>query len=172
MVGGVSSPVSAFKAVGGVPIFMASGQGSKIRDVDGNRYIDYVCSWGPMIPGHSHPAVVKATFAAVERGTSFGAPTVSELKLAEKVCSLVPSIEKVRFVNSGTEATMSALRLARAYTRGQAAEVRRLLPRARRRLPDACGVGACDAGRPELRGRAGIHRRGRRDGPLQRRPGA
>lgn len=106
----------AFKAVGGVPIFMASGRGSKIRDVDGNEYIDYVCSWGPMILGHSHPAVVKATIGAVERGTSFGAPTVSELKLAEKVCSLVPSIEKVRFVNSGTEATMSALRLARAYT--------------------------------------------------------
>ncbi len=116
MVGGVSSPVRAFKAVGGSPIFMASGRGSKMTDVDGNAYIDYVCSWGPMILGHSHPAVVKAVLAAVERGTSFGAPTVPELKLAEKVCSAFPSMEKVRFVNSGTEATMSALRLARAYT--------------------------------------------------------
>ena len=116
MVGGVSSPVRAFKAVGGTPIFMASGRGSKIRDVDGNAYIDYVCSWGPMILGHSHPEVVKAVLAAVKRGTSFGAPTVPELRLAEKVCSAIPSMEKVRFVNSGTEATMSALRLARAYT--------------------------------------------------------
>ena len=87
MVGGVSSPVRAFKAVGGTPIFMASGRGSTIRDVDGNAYIDYVCSWGPMILGHSNPAVVKAVLAAVKRGTSFGAPTVPELRLAEKVCS-------------------------------------------------------------------------------------
>jgi len=116
MVGGVSSPVRAFKAVGGTPVFMADGRGSKIRDVDGNEYIDYVCSWGPIILGHSHHAIVRAVLEAAKQGTSFGAPTVPELRLAEKVCSSIPSMEKVRFVNSGTEATMSALRLARAYT--------------------------------------------------------
>lgn len=116
MVGGVSSPVRAFKAVGGTPIFIAKGNGSKIWDADGNMYIDYVCSWGPLILGHSHPAVTKAAIEAARRGTSFGAPSVPELKLAQKICSMVPSIEKVRFVSSGTEATMSALRLARAYT--------------------------------------------------------
>lgn len=116
MVGGVSSPVRAFKGVGGTPIFIAKGNGSKIWDVDGNTYIDYVCSWGPLILGHSHPAVTKAAIDAVRWGTSFGSPTVPELRLAQKICSTVPSIEKVRFVNSGTEATMSALRLARAYT--------------------------------------------------------
>jgi glutamate-1-semialdehyde 2,1-aminomutase len=116
MVGGVSSPVRAFKAVGGTPIFIERGKGPKIWDVDGNAYLDYVCSWGPLILGHSHPAVTRAVIEAVRRGTSFGAPTVPELRLAEKICSTIPSIEKVRFVNSGTEATMSALRLARAYT--------------------------------------------------------
>jgi len=117
MVGGVSSPVRAFRAVGGTPIFMARGRGSRIWDVDRNRYIDYVCSWGPLILGHSDPAVTRAVRKAVAAGTSFGAPTVPELKLAQKICSSVPSIEKVRFVNSGTEAAMSALRLARAYTK-------------------------------------------------------
>jgi glutamate-1-semialdehyde 2,1-aminomutase len=117
MVGGVSSPVRAFKAVGGTPLFISRGEGSHIWSVDGGRYIDYVCSWGPLIAGHSHPKVVKAVSSAITRGTSFGAPSEPELKLAEKVCSCVPSIEKVRFVNSGTEATMSALRLARAYTK-------------------------------------------------------
>jgi glutamate-1-semialdehyde 2,1-aminomutase len=116
MVGGVSSPVRAFRAVGGTPIFIAKGRGSKIWDVDGNAYIDYVCSWGPLILGHCHPMVIKAVIEATKRGASFGAPTVPELRLAEKICSAIPSIEKVRFVNSGTEATMSALRLARAYT--------------------------------------------------------
>src|SRR5438132_5204035 len=104
MVGGVSSPVRAFKAVGGTPIFIAKGKGSKIWDVDGNAYIDFVCSWGPLILGHSHPAVTKAVIEAVKRGSSFGAPTVPELKLAEKICSTFRSIDKVRFVNSGTEA--------------------------------------------------------------------
>jgi glutamate-1-semialdehyde 2,1-aminomutase len=117
MAGGVSSPVRAFRAVGGTPIFMARGRGSRVWDVDRNRYIDYVCSWGPLILGHSNPAVTRAVKRAVTAGTSFGAPTVPELKLAQKICSSMPSIEKVRFVNSGTEATMSALRLARAYTK-------------------------------------------------------
>jgi len=117
MVGGVSSPVRAFKAVGGNPLFIARGSGSKVWDVDGNAFIDYVCSWGPLILGHSHPAVVGAVRKALAAGVSFGAPTVPELRLAQKVCSSMPSVEEVRFVNSGTEATMSALRLARAYTK-------------------------------------------------------
>jgi glutamate-1-semialdehyde 2,1-aminomutase len=117
MVGGVSSPVRAFKAVGGTPLFISRGRGSYIWSADGVRYIDYVCSWGPLIAGHSHPKVIKAVSSALERGTSFGAPSENELKLAEKVCSRMPSIERVRFVSSGTEATMSALRLARACTR-------------------------------------------------------
>ena len=114
--GGVNSPVRAFGAVGGSPPFIASAKGSKIRDVDGNEYIDYVCSWGPLILGHAHPAVVKAIKDAVEKGSSFGAPTEKEILLAEKIVEAVPSIEKVRLVSSGTEATMSAIRLARAAT--------------------------------------------------------
>jgi len=116
MVGGVSSPVRAFKAVGGTPLFISRGRGSQIWSADGARYTDYVCSWGPLIVGHSHPKVVRAVSSALARGASFGAPSENELKLAEKICSRVPSIERVRFVSSGTEATMSALRLARAYT--------------------------------------------------------
>ncbi|MBI4187459.1 MAG: glutamate-1-semialdehyde 2,1-aminomutase [Chloroflexi bacterium] len=114
--GGVDSPVRAFKAVGGTPPFIARGRGSKIYDVDGNEFIDYVCSWGPLILGHTHPQVVEALKQAVERGTSFGAPTELEITLARMVCTAMPSIEMVRFVNSGTEATMTALRLARAFT--------------------------------------------------------
>ena len=117
MVGGVSSPVRAFKAVGGTPLFISRGEGSHIWSADGDRYLDYVCSWGPLIAGHAHPRILKAVSLALGRGTSFGAPSENELKLAEKICSCVPSVEKVRFVNSGTEATMSALRLARAYTK-------------------------------------------------------
>jgi glutamate-1-semialdehyde 2,1-aminomutase len=117
MVGGVSSPVRAFKAVGGTPLFISRGKGSHIWSSDGARYTDYVCSWGPLIVGHSHPKVLKAVSSAVARGASFGAPSENELKLAEKICSCVPSIEMVRFVSSGTEATMSALRLARAHTK-------------------------------------------------------
>ena len=116
MVGGVSSPVRSFRSVGGTPLFMVSGEGSRIRDADGNEYIDHVCSWGPLILGHAHPAVTKAVIEAVKQGTSFGASTPLELGLAEKVCASVESMERVRFVNSGTEATMSALRLARAFT--------------------------------------------------------
>src|ERR1700674_5085803 len=104
MVGGVSSPVRAFKAVGGSPLFISRGKGSHIWSVDGARFIDYVSSWGPMIAGHSHPKVIEAVSSALRLGMSFGAPSENELKLAEKICSCVPSIEKVRFVNSGTEA--------------------------------------------------------------------
>jgi glutamate-1-semialdehyde 2,1-aminomutase len=115
--GGVNSPVRAFGAVGGQPLVIARGEGPYLYDVDGNRYIDYVCSWGPLILGHAHPVVVEAVQRAAERGTSYGAPTEAEAELAQLVGEAVPSIEMVRFVNSGTEATMSALRLARAYTR-------------------------------------------------------
>lgn len=114
--GGVNSPVRAFKAVGGDPPFIARAKGSKIYDVDGNGYIDYVLSWGPMIAGHSHPSVVKALKSAIEKGTSFGAPTPLEVELAQRVIAVYPSIEKIRMVNSGTEATMSAIRVARGYT--------------------------------------------------------
>ncbi len=114
--GGVDSPVRAFKAVGGNPLFIERGKGSRIYDVDGNEFIDYVCSWGPLILGHSHPQVVEALKRAAERGTSFGAPSELELTLAKMISAAMPSIEMIRFVNSGTEATMSALRLARAFT--------------------------------------------------------
>lgn len=114
--GGVNSPVRAFRAVGGKPVFIDHAHGPYLYDVDGNRYLDYVQSWGPMILGHAHPSVVEAVIAASKRGFSFGAPTQGESTLAQLVIESVPSIEMVRFVNSGTEATMSALRLARAYT--------------------------------------------------------
>ena len=114
--GGVNSPVRAFKAVGGNPLFIRNAAGSKIYDVDGNQYIDYVLSWGPMIIGHAHPAVVKALKAAVEKGTSYGAPTGLEIDLAERVIQAYPSIKKIRMVSSGTEATMSAIRVARGFT--------------------------------------------------------
>ncbi|MBF6600658.1 MAG: glutamate-1-semialdehyde 2,1-aminomutase [Dehalococcoidia bacterium] len=116
MPGGVNSPVRAFGAVGGEPVVMARGRGSHIWDVDGNEYIDYVGSWGPLVLGHAHPAVVDVLQKAAARGTSFGALTELEVELARLVCAAVPSIERVRFVNSGTEAAMSALRLARAFT--------------------------------------------------------
>lgn len=114
--GGVNSPVRAFAAVGGSPRFIARGEGSRIYDVDGHEYIDYVGSWGPLILGHAHEAVVVAVERAARMGTSFGAPTASEVELADMVTAAMPSIELVRFVNSGTEACMSALRLARAFT--------------------------------------------------------
>jgi len=114
--GGVDSPVRAFRSVGGTPRFIERGQGAHIWDADGNRYIDYVLSWGPLVLGHAHPKVVAALREAAARGTSFGAPTSLEVELAQVVVELVPSIEMIRFVNSGTEATMSALRLARAHT--------------------------------------------------------
>ena len=116
MPGGVNSPVRAFRAVGGEPVFIDHAEGPYLYDVDGNRYLDYVQSWGPMLLGHAHPAVVQAVIEASQRGFSFGAPTEAESVLAQLVMDCVPSIELVRFVNSGTEATMSALRLARAFT--------------------------------------------------------
>ena len=114
--GGVNSPVRAFNAVGGRPLFIERGEGAYVRDVDGNRFVDYVLSWGPLILGHAAPVVVRAVTEAAAKGTSFGAPCAHEVELAQMVCDLMPSIDTVRFVNSGTEATMSALRLARAYT--------------------------------------------------------
>ncbi len=116
MPGGVNSPVRAFRGVGGTPLFIERAEGPHVWDVDGNRYIDYVLSWGPLILGHAYPAVVEALAKQAALGTSYGAPTTLETELAEQVITMVPSIEQVRFVNSGTEATMSALRLARAYT--------------------------------------------------------
>ena len=114
--GGVNSPVRAFKAVGGNPLFIQRAKGSKIYDVDGNEYIDYVLSWGPLILGHAHPDIVKALKKATERGTSYGAPTQLEIELAELVLKTYPSMDMVRMVNSGTEATMSAIRVARGFT--------------------------------------------------------
>jgi glutamate-1-semialdehyde 2,1-aminomutase len=116
MPGGVNSPVRAFKAVGGTPFFVAKGEGCYLWDVDGNRFIDFVCSWGPLILGHAHPEVVAAVKEAVERGTTYGAPTELEVALAEKIQQAFPSMEMLRLVNSGTEATMSAIRAARGYT--------------------------------------------------------
>jgi glutamate-1-semialdehyde 2,1-aminomutase len=115
--GGVDSPVRAFKAVGGQPLFIERGEGPYVYDVDGNRYIDYVLSWGPLITGHAHPKVVEAVQQAAVKGTSYGAPSPLEIELAQRVMDFMPNIEMLRFVNSGTEATMTALRLARAYTK-------------------------------------------------------
>ncbi len=114
--GGVDSPVRAFRAVGGQPLFIERGEGPYLYDVDGNRYIDYLLSWGPLILGHAHPEVVTAVQQAAERGTSYGAPSPLEIELGRLVQKMMPNIELLRFVNSGTEATMSALRLARAFT--------------------------------------------------------
>ena len=114
--GGVNSPVRAFKSVGGEPVFIKKAKGSYLWDADDKQYIDYVGSWGPMILGHAHPEVIKVVQEAAENGLSFGAPTEIETELAKKICSLIPSIDRVRMVSSGTEATMSALRLARGFT--------------------------------------------------------
>jgi len=117
MPGGVSSPVRAFRAVGGTPFFVTRAAGCRLTDADGKSYVDYVCSWGPLILGHAHPAVLEAVRGAAERGWSYGAPCEGEVRLAEVVCRRMPSIEMVRFVSSGTEATMAAVRVARAATR-------------------------------------------------------
>lgn len=114
--GGVNSPVRAFQAVQGNPVFISEAQGCRLTDVDGNQYIDYVCSWGPLILGHSNPVVVEAICKAAQKGTSYGASCEDEVNLARTICEAIPSVEMVRMVNSGTEATMSAIRLARAYT--------------------------------------------------------
>lgn len=115
--GGVNSPVRAFKGVGGTPVFIEKAKGAYVFDTDGKQYIDYVGSWGPMVLGHNHPAILSTVIKTAENGLSFGAPTPLEIELAELVCQLVPSIEMVRMVSSGTEATMSAIRLARGYTK-------------------------------------------------------
>lgn len=114
--GGVNSPVRAFRGVGGTPVFIRSAQGPYLTDVDGKRYIDYIGSWGPMILGHAHPEVLRAIHGIIDRGTSFGAPTELEVEIAEMIVALVPSIEMVRMVSSGTEATMAAIRVARGFT--------------------------------------------------------
>ena len=149
--GGVNSPVRAFKAVGGSPRFIASAKGATITDVDGHTYIDYVMSWGPLIHGHAPPALIAAARQGRRRlGTSYGAPTELEVLIAEKVRALMPSIEMVRFTSSGTEATMSAVRVARAATgRDRVDQVRRLLPRPRRRLPGRGRLGRADARRAD-----------------------
>src|SRR5690606_16883411 len=116
IVGGVNSPVRAFRGVGGTPVFFRRGEGAYLIDVDDRRYVDYVLSWGPLVMGHAHPAVVEAVRQAAANGLSFGAPTELEVRMAERVRALVPSMELVRMVSSGTEATMTALRLARGYT--------------------------------------------------------
>ena len=116
MPGGVNSPVRAFNGVGGTPIFFERGEGAYLYDVDGNSYIDYVGSWGPMILGHANPIIIDSVKAVLKKGLGFGAPTEIETSLAKKVCKLVPSIDLVRMVSSCTEATMSAIRLARGYT--------------------------------------------------------
>ena len=115
--GGVNSPVRAFKAVAGNPIFIERGEGSKIYDVDKNEYIDYIGSWGPHLFGHNPQFIKEALFDAVENGVSFGAPTEIEVKMAKLIIDMVPSVDMVRMVNSGTEATMSAIRVARGYTK-------------------------------------------------------
>src|SRR5262245_5377336 len=115
--GGVNPPVRAFRAVGGQPFFVSKAKGARVWDVDGNEYIDYVCTWGPAILGHAHGKIIKAVQNAAENGTSFGIPNPSEVTMAKLICSLVPSVQKVRMCNSGTEATMSAIRLARGFTK-------------------------------------------------------
>ncbi len=114
--GGVNSPVRAFKSVGGNPLFIKEGKGCRVTDIDGNEYIDFVASWGPLILGHAYPPIVEAIQEAAAKGTSYGAPTLAETEMAELITSMFPSVEMVRMVNSGTEATMSAIRLARGYT--------------------------------------------------------
>jgi glutamate-1-semialdehyde 2,1-aminomutase len=114
--GGVNSPVRAFRAVGGQPFFAQSARGCRVTDVDGNDYIDYVGTWGPAILGHAPAKIIAAVKAAADRGTSFGIPNPLEVELAKRICALVPSVEKVRLCNSGTEACMSAIRLARGFT--------------------------------------------------------
>ena len=147
----------AFKAVGGAPLFMPRGDAARyLEDVDGNSYIDYVMSWGPLIHGHAPKGLRKALAAAAARGTSFGAPTELETRLAQRVATLMPSMERIRFVSSGTEATMSALRVARAATGPRShRQVRGLLSRPRRRVPRPGGIGRDDARRADQPRRAG-----------------
>ena len=151
---------------------MKSGSGATLRDVDDREYVDYVLSWGPLILGHAYPAVVKAISSAAARGSSFGAPTDAESDLAELIISMLPSIDRIRFVSSGTEATMSAARLARGFThRPEDREVRRMLSRARRFVPDSGGVGRPHHRRPEFAGNYRRHGARYDRAALQRRRG-
>lgn len=167
--GGVNSPVRAFRAVGGTPRFMVSGTGPYLTDADGREYVDLVCSWGPMILGHSRPEVIAAVQDAVARGTSFGTPGEGEVALAEEIVARIAPVEQVRLVSSGTEATMSAIRLARGFTgRAKVIKFMRLLPRTRGRAARRRGFGCGDlraAGHPGCDRRPGgrHHRR-----PVQR----
>ena len=170
MPGGVNSPARAFGAVGGEPIVFDRAQGAYLYDVDGNRYIDYIGSWGPMILGHRHPKVIEALEAALARGTSFGAPTEAENQLAELVVEAVPSVEKVRLVNSGTEATMSAIRLGPRFHRTRDdRQIRRQLPRPRRQPAGRRGQRGRDPGGARFTGRDRGNRQRHTDPPLQRR---
>ena len=180
--GGVNSPVRAFRAVGGTPRFMASGSGPWLTDVDGNRYVDLICSWGPMILGHAHPDVLAAVNTAAAQGFSFGTPSENEVLLAEEIVSRMEPVEQVRLVNSGTEATMSALRLARGFTGRDVVvkfagcyhgHVDALLAAAGSgvatfALPDSAGVPRVERRRDD---RAALQRpRGARDGLCRARP--
>ena len=148
--GGVDSPVRAFTSVGASPLFIRSARGAHLDDVDGNRFVDYVMSWGPLIHGHAPAGLVKALSTAARRGTSYGAPCLLEVELAERVRRLMPSLERVRFVSSGTEATMSAVRVARAATkREKIDQIRGVLSRPRRRVSRTGGVGCADTRRAD-----------------------
>ena len=152
--GGVNSPVRAFRAVGGTPPFISRAEGAYLWDVDGNRFIDYVGSWGPMILGHAAPEVVEAAKNAIDRSSSFGAPTEGEVKLAELVKERIPSVDRLRLTSSGTEACMSAIRVARGFTKaGRHPQVRGLLPRPRRLLAGQSGLRGGDLRPARLAGR-------------------
>ena len=154
--GGVNSPVRAFSGVGGTPLFIERADGARLYDVDGKAYIDYVGSWGPLILGHAHPEVVKAVQDAAVDGLSFGAPTEREVEMAELLCGMLPSLDMVRLVSSGTEATMSAIRLARGFTgRDLLIKFEGLLPRPFRRSAGQGRLRPPDLRQPEFRRRAG-----------------
>ncbi len=149
--GGVNSPVRAFGSVGGTPRFLVTGEGAYVTDEDGNRYVDLVQSWGPLPLGHARPEILAAARGALQRGSTFGAPTRGEVGLAELIAEAVPSIQKVRLTSSGTEAAMSAVRLARGATgRSTHRQVRRSLPRSQRRPARRRGLGRRDARHPRL----------------------
>ena len=168
--GGVDSPARAYRAVGGDPVVIERGRGALVVDVDGNEYIDYLGSFGPLILGHAHPSVVHAVQAAAAAGTSFGAPTEAELELAELVVDALPSVEMVRFVNSGTEGGDECAAAGASGDRARPdREVRGLLPRPRGRATRRCRLGGRDTGVAGLAGRAGGFRRTDDPRPLQRR---
>ncbi len=165
--GGVNSPARAFGAVGGEPPFIARAAGARLYDIDGNSYIDYVGSWGPMILGHAHPEVQAAVAGALELGSSFGAPTIREVEIAELIAAAVPSIEKVRFVSSGTEASMSAVRLARGDRPVKDRQDYRSLSRTRRRASGPGRIGRDDSRHAQQPGRDGRGRPGHDPLPVQ-----